>query len=183
MKTNRIKVPLPTLTTRDQAESAMTALAAQVNDQRILTALRDDEILAINVRYEANLAKVSADIKQHTDALRAWAEASPDQFPKDRKSIQLTSGTLGFRIGNPKLALLSRAFNWDRVVAQIEAYWPEFLRLKKEVDKEAVLSMHSQATDKTVADAELKRLGLKVTQDETFFIEPDLTQFDTRVTK
>ena len=180
MKTSRIKVNLPTVLTRADAESAMKDLALAVNDQRITSALRDDEVLAVNVKYELNLARLDQAVKTKTDALRAWAEANPDQFPKGRKSLDLVSGTLGFRTGTPKLALLSRAFNWERVLALVEQFWPGLIRLKKEVDKEGLLAMHSQAQDKPAADAELKRCGLKVTQEESFYIEPDLTQFDTR---
>ena len=178
--TTRIKVSLPMLKTRDEAEAAMTTLAAAVNDQRIIHACRDDEVLAVNVKYEASLAEVDVAIKSQTDALRAWAECNPDAFPKDRKSLEMVSGKLGFRTGTPKLSLLSRAFNWERVLALVEQYWPGHVRTKKEVDKESLLSMYSQAEHKPTADEEFKRLGLKVTQEESFFIEPKLTELEAR---
>ncbi len=176
----RIKVRLPTLLTRDDAESAMNALALSLNNQRKLVAARDGKVLSINKDYESPLGELDEEIQRQTDSLCAWAESNPDAFPKGRKSIHLVAGTLGFRTGSPKLALLSRAFNWERVLALVEQFWPSFIRLKKEVDKEGILAMHSQAADKTASDAELKRLGLKVTQEETFFIEPNLTDLDAR---
>jgi len=42
--------------------------------------------------------------------------------------------------------------------------------------KEGMIAMHGQATDKAVADADLRRCGVKVTQEESFFVEPDLTK-------
>ena len=183
MTTKRITVKTELLSTRDEAESAMTELAAAVNHKRRLTAQRDAEVLAINTKYESGLANFDYIANQKTDALRAWAEANPDQFPKGRKSIDMTSGVLGFRIGMPRLALFSRAFNWERVLALVEQFWPGFIRIKKEVDKEGLLAQHGQATDKTAATADLQRLGLKVTQDETFFIEPKLTETETRQTQ
>jgi len=182
MKTNRIKVKLPMITSRDEAECLMTELAQTANNQRAITAERDALVLTINERYEAGLGACAEAIKEKTATLRAWAESAPDVFPKGRKSLKLTSGTLGFRTGTPKLSLLSRAFNWERVLGLVEQFWPGFIRLSKEVDKAALLAQHSQATDRAAADADLKRLGLKVTQDESFFIEPDLTSFETRQT-
>jgi phage host-nuclease inhibitor protein Gam len=176
----RIKVQLPTLLTRDDAESTMRELAIALNAQRAHIVERDSKVLAINKTYESALATLDESIKVKTDSLRAWAESNPDVFPKGRKSLDLVCGVLGFRTGTPKLSLLSRAFNWERVLALVKQLWPAFIRIKEEVDKEGILSMHSQAEDKSAADAELKRLGLKVVQDESFFIEPDLTDLDAR---
>lgn len=177
----RIAVKLPALLTRDDAESAMNDLALSVNNQRKLTASRDGKCLLINQAYESQLGELDQAIKASTDAIRAWAEANPDAFPKDRKSLSLLSGTIGFRTGNPKLTLLSRAFNWDTVLAHVlQSIGIDYIRTKREVDKEALLSRHSQATDKAAADAELKRVGLKVTQDESFYIEPKLTEIESR---
>ena len=177
---SRIKVTLTTIPNRDGAEQVMNDLALMENNRRNLITQRDEEVLGIKTKYEPGLAAYAESIKSHTETLRAWAEANPDAFPKDRKSVKMTSGTLGFRTGMPKLALLSRAFNWDRVLALVEQFWPGLIRLKKEVDKEGLIAMHSQAQDRATADAELRRCGVKVTQEESFFVEPDLTQFQQR---
>src|ERR1035438_5668905 len=107
MKPMRIRVALPMIQSREEAETTMTELATAANEQRSITAERDALVLTINERFEAGLAECAETLKAKTDALRAWAEANPDVFPKDCKSLKLTSGTLGFRTGMPKLALLS----------------------------------------------------------------------------
>ena len=180
MKTNHIKIQLPTLTTRDEAERAMTDLAQAANNQRKLIAKRDGEILKLNEQYEAPLSTLNQQLSTLSDSLRCWAEANPDQFPKDRKSIPMTSGTLGFRTGTPKLALLSRAWSWEKVIWAILDRGYNFIRVKQEVDKEAILAFVA-AGPEPAAELEakiLKPIGLQIRQDETFFIEPDLTQFD-----
>jgi phage host-nuclease inhibitor protein Gam len=157
----------------------MNDLANICNHERRLVSQRDAEVLAINKLYEGNLAVYATTKKEKTDALRAYAEANPGSFPKGRKSITLTSGTIGFRTGTPKLALLSRAFNWDSVLQILRnlgnAAW---IRTKEEVNKEQILADHSAG----ISSDTLKRYGLKVTQEETFFAEPDLTLFETRQT-
>ena len=184
MKNNRIKVTLPTIATRDEAETVMNELALAVNNQRKLAAQRDAMILTINQRYESPFAEVDQAIKAKTDALRVWAETNPDQFPKGRKSVEMVSGILGFRTGTPKLALLTRAFNWDKVLKLLRAVspWRNYIRTKEEVDKEAILGNYSQTPDKPSMDMDLRRFGLKVTQDETFYVEPKLAEIETRQT-
>lgn len=181
---NRIKVPLAVLVTRDDAESCMNDLALAANNQRKLLAERDALVLKINSRYESPLAECAETLTEKTDALRAWAEANNDQFPAGRKSLALVSGTLGFRTGTPKLSLVSRAWNWDKVLQIIEQMplWQAFVRSKKEVDKESILTQRSQDPDKSTFDHELKRIGLRVSQDESFFIEPDLSKCEARQT-
>ena len=181
---NRIKVPLAVLVTRADAASCMNDLALAANNQRRLLAERDAQVLKINARYESSLTECAEALAEKTDALRAWAEANPDQFPKDRKSLVLVSGTVGFRTGTPKLSLISRAWNWDKVLQLIDQMesWKAFVRETKEVDKASILTQRSQDPDKAAFDNELKRIGLKVCQDESFFVEPDLSKFDTRQT-
>jgi phage host-nuclease inhibitor protein Gam len=184
MKTTRIKIKLPTITTREEAEALMNELAQTVNNQRKMLADRDAEILAVNQDYEASLTECEAAITTKTETLRAWAEANPDSFPKGVKSIKMVSGVCGFRTGTPKLALLGRAFNWDKVLGLLKAAsaWCNYVRKKEEVDKDAILGAHSNAKDKQQFDLDLKRFGIKVVQEESFFVEPDLSTFATRQT-
>lgn len=179
MKNKRIKIQLPNINTREEAEAVMHDIAAIANNQRRITADRDAEVLNINERYEASLTQCAEELQQKTDALRVWAETNPDQFPKGRKSIDFVSGVLGFRTGTPKLALTSRAFTWDKVLELLKTRWTHFIRSKQEVDKDAILTA---AAAQKVNTQQLAALGLKVVQDESFFIDPKLTEVETRQT-
>jgi phage host-nuclease inhibitor protein Gam len=119
-------------------------------------------------------------IQTRTDALRVWLETHPEELPKGRKSLELTSGILGFRTGTPKLALLSRAFNWERVLSLVAQICPHYVRAKQEVDKDAMLGDYSTSTAREVTADKFRRVGVKVVQDETFFIEPKLTEVADR---
>lgn len=178
----RIKVQLPMIKSREEAETVMNELASAANNQRSFLALRDEEILSVNSKFEADLAECAQILKDRTDALRAWAECNPDAFPKGRKSLELLSGTLGFRTGMPKLAVLSRAFNWERVLDLVKSAvaWKRFVRTKEELDKEGIIAAAAAAADKAQFADELKRVGLQVKQDDTFFIEPKLAAVESR---
>lgn len=178
MKNKRIKVQLPTVTTREDAEAVMNEIALIANNQRKLIADRDAEVLKINERYEASLSVCAENLTAKTDALRVWAETNPDQFPKGRKSIDFVSGNLGFRTGTPKLALINRSWKWETVTNAVCSYLPNFIRSKPEVDKEAIIA---QRDDEAIQFA-LPKCGIKVVQGESFFVEPKLTEVETRQT-
>ena len=170
MSKNRLKKSIELVVqTRDEAEARMRELALAANTRVSLIADMDAEILAVKKRYQVNIAKQEALVKQAADDLEAWALANPDLFQKP-KSIAMLSGTIGFRTGTPKLALLNRTWNWERVAEEVEHTLPNFIRTKPEVDKEGIL-----ASRDTVEEF-LPLVGLKIVQDEGFFIEPKLTK-------
>jgi phage host-nuclease inhibitor protein Gam len=184
MKTTRLKISLPTLATRDDAEALFGDLALTTVNRIRVSNKMDAELTAVRQKYEGNLAAMDEDLKQKTDTLRAWAEANPDQFPKGRKSIQFVHGTIGFRTGNPTLKLLSRAWTWDKVLKTIIELGlsNRFIRTKEEVDKEAIIAADS--TNATMASAAIacSSFGTKVVQDESFFVDPIITEVDARQT-
>jgi phage host-nuclease inhibitor protein Gam len=174
-KTRR-KIQLPALRNRTDAEIAMSDLAQAITSQRKVVADRDAAVLAINERCAEPLAELDKRITALTENLAAWAEAHPEEFPKGLKSLRLNAGTIGFRTGTPKLALLSRAWNWEKVLQAVQGMLPNFVRNKPEVDKEAILGQRDELA------YILPSVGLKVTQAESFFAEPDLTPMESRQT-
>lgn len=179
MSKNRIKKSLTiTLQTREDAEARMRDLAIATNTRVSLIADMDAQILAIKEQYEAAIASVDAAIKAATDDLEVWALANPSLFVKP-KCVAFLSGTIGFRTGTPKLALVNRKWNWDLVLENIEQRGFQFIRNKPEVDKEAILAFYAEAADKEeVAAKVLTPIGVKVVQDEGLYIEPKLTKND-----
>jgi phage host-nuclease inhibitor protein Gam len=178
MSKQRIKINLPLITTRTEAEAVMNDLALTANNRRKFIADVDALKLKIDEKYAKPIALCDADIKTKSDALRAWAEANLAEFGK-KKSIDFASGTLGFRTGTPKLKLLSR-WTWERVLEEITVRAFNFTRSTLAVDKEAIITFYAGATDKAAVEAKvLAPIGVKVVQDESFFVEPNLT--DTEV--
>jgi phage host-nuclease inhibitor protein Gam len=179
MSKNRIKISLPLITTRTEAEAVMNDLANTANNRRKLAARLDMQILAAQDAAAPGLAACDADLQAKSDALRVWAEAHPEEFPKARKSIEFLSGTLGFRTGTPKVALVSRVWTWEKVLSAIIARGFKFIRIQEEVDREAILAFHAEAPDKPeVAVKVLAPIGVKIVQDESFYVEPKLTDAD-----
>jgi phage host-nuclease inhibitor protein Gam len=172
---SRIKIPVVCPATRAEAEYCMTELASLANARRGRLAALDAKILALQKETAPFVADCDATIAARTDQLRAWAQANPGEFAAGRKSIELLSGVLGFRTGNPRLALLSRAWSWEKVLEALKTnpLLAQFVRTKEEVDKDRLLR---QANGGGGFDS--GAFGVKVIQDETFFVEPRLTNAD-----
>jgi phage host-nuclease inhibitor protein Gam len=100
---------------------------------------------------------------------RVWAEANPREFGEGR-SIQTVHGALGWRLGGPSLRTLT-GWTWDRVKETLKAANAAgYLRVKEEVNKQNLLA------DRDAIGAEkLREIGVRVVQEESFFVEPNLT--------
>lgn len=83
-----------------------------------------------------------------------------------RRSMGTIYGTLGFRMGMPKLKTV-RGTNWDIVLQQLKAKLPTYVRTIEEPAKDMLLADRN----KEQVGPLLRDLGLQIVQEETFFIE------------
>jgi phage host-nuclease inhibitor protein Gam len=173
MKTTRIK-SVPADITRANAESLVHEIADLTVQQRDIKNQIDAETLAIKDRFAGQIDSLAVAIRDKHQLVQTWANQNPDAFGKI-KSIQFPAGKVGFRTGTPKLALLSRAWTWDKVLAAVERILPAFVRAKPEIDKEAILNQRDELAEF------LPMAGIKVTQDESFFVEPDISALEARI--
>lgn len=174
MTTKRIKL-IDKPVTRQSAEDAVQRIAEATNAKRFYTAEMDEQIAKIKANYLPSIDSLDAEIKANAKIVQLWAEQNPEEFAK-RKSLAMAHGTIGFRTGTPKLALLNRKWSWDTVLSAVEKILPAFIRPKPEVDKEAIIGQRDELAEF------LPLVGLKIVQDESFFIEPNLTKDETRQT-
>lgn len=145
--------------------------------ERKIKADRDRAVKEIDERCAPELEAIAADIAEAVERCRAWAEVHPEEFEK-RKSIECAHGVLGFRTGTPKLALLSRAWNWEKCLEKVRELLPAFIRDTPTIDKEAILAQR----DEEAVQFAIKGCGMKVVQDESFYVEPVITEVETRET-
>jgi phage host-nuclease inhibitor protein Gam len=170
MNTNRIKNSQPVIRTREALESLIGEIAAIKNRQRLLTAAMDEQIQFIRAQYEVQLAAQNEALEQKMEHARVWSEANPREFGAVR-SIETVHGTLGWRTGGPSLRTLT-GWTWDRVKETLKSMGAAgYLRVKEEVNKQNLLSDRE-----TLGAEKLRELGLRVVQEETFFVEPKLTE-------
>lgn len=176
MKT-RIKRPQGATLTRADIEIMMGDLRTLAQREQKILADKNAAVQQIEERCKEPLENIAAARKPLVAVIQQWAEAHPEEFAK-RKSIELTHGTVGFRTGTPRLALLNRKWNWESALEAVKLMLPAFVRSSPEIDKEALIA---QRNDDAIAWA-LPRCGLQVRQDEGFFADPKLEQVETRET-
>ncbi len=124
--------------------------------------------------------KIKEDFEEKTKELRyvadilsseinAFCEKNKADFEKTR-SKEFQFGIIGFRTTPPKVTLLNRKYNIKTVLELVKKiYKKAYIRVKEEIDKEAILADYSA---KKLDDGKLAGIGLKIDQDEQFYINP-----------
>ncbi len=156
--------------TRAEAEAAAAEIARMELERRNWQNLMDNEVERARLMYSANINALAEDSEVKLSRLTAWADQNRGEFA-ERRSIETPSATFGFRLGTPKVGKL-RGWTWERVLEAVKATgWPfdGWLRQKWELNKERIL------TDRKVGE-KIERLGIVIEQDETFFVEPKLSE-------
>lgn len=172
MSKTRIKKSLTiAIASRSEAEQVINEMAVLANEVAGLNAEMDARIIAEKDRYSPLISSREVQLEQRAADLEAWAIANPAEFGK-KKSIEFLNGSLGFRTGTPKLSLLNRKWTWDTVTEAVARLLPNFIRSKPEVDKASIIAQAAELEEF------LPQVGLKVTQGESFFVEPKITTLE-----
>jgi phage host-nuclease inhibitor protein Gam len=176
MSKARIKTPVLTIKTREQFETFIGEIATLKAKEQKYTAEMNRRITEVRADYENPLVQIATDISAKFEAVRLCAEENPGWFG-EAKSLQTTHGTIGWRIGNPTLKTLS-GFTWDRVLEKLRGLidMSTYIRTAPEVNKQALL-----ADRNTLGAEKLREVGVRVVQEETFFVEPNIETPEARM--
>lgn len=172
----RIKITTPLIATRAQAEALAGEIAELMIEHRTATNDLDAAIKEAREEFSTRLEPLEKSIGEKTTSLQAWAEANPAEFA-GKKSLQMTHAECGWRTGQPTLKTLA-GWTWDRVLEKLKsaAGCAGLIRVKEEVNKQLIISERE-----TLGTECLRSFGVKVVQDEPFFVEPKLTEQITKV--
>lgn len=133
----------------------------------------DTEINRARAAYESVLSNLSEKIELKVSLAKAWADMNPSEFA-GKKSIEFLHGTVAFRTGMPSLKPLS-GWTLELVLEAIKTkpnWREEYVRTKDEVNKEKILAAYPHVLDA----ADLRRMGLRFTQSESFKVETPLIE-------
>jgi phage host-nuclease inhibitor protein Gam len=161
----RIKQVGPAIKTREEMEGLVGRIAALTIERDELKAQMDGYILEVRERYDNQLGGIGKKLDELMALAQDWAEGNPEAFGA-AKSIDMTHGTVGFRTGMPKLKTVA-GYTWDLVKERILHLSAPYTRTEVSVNKEQLL-----ADRETLGESGLRRLGVKVVQDESFFVDP-----------
>ncbi len=163
MKTKPTPIPQSLV----DVEGLMAQVAVADAATRKITAQMDAEITRVREKFSAALDAQKAVREDAEEQIASWAELHKADFG-DRRSMALTHGTIGWRLGNPAVKLRARV-KAEQALEMVRQRLPEFVRTVEELDKSALLNAYA---GNALTDGDLEACGLKIAQTERFFVEP-----------
>lgn len=151
--------------TIEDAENVMADYATADAKMAKITATMDEKITAIRNQYADELQGLAEIKDEKIVELQHFAESNANLFDK-KKSIAMAHGVLGFRTGTPKLKTLKK-FTWGAVTELLKNYLPDYVRTVEEPAKDKLLADR----DNEDVNSLFKKVGIEVSQDETFYVE------------
>lgn len=161
------KVRVDTPKNRAGAEQLLGEYAIAEAELRLQLAEKDKLECEIRTTYEEVTGELQKKIAALAEALEAWASLNTEEFGK-KKSIDFLNGTLGYALNPASLALRKGIRKEDAAQMAEDNGLGEFVRIKKEVDKDTLMAA---VTAKTLTVADLRLAGLEVRQEERFYIK------------
>lgn len=169
-----------TIKTMDEADEVLKEIAQLENRKEAINAWVTEEEQKIRDAAKKRLVFDKASNETVDDRiamlslnLKAYIEKNADSFTGKKRSIELNHGTVGFRLGTPKVAAMNRISMlkildnaaWFKKLKQ----WG-WIKDKPSVDKNAILSAYAE--DKKSALKRLEQVSLTVQQDDEPWFEP-----------
>ena len=161
----RIKRNLVVLTSRADVEATVGELAMLELNREAMVNSMEQRLKMVREEYEVELARINGLIQEKFPSLQQWADTHPDEFGK-RKSLELLHGTIGYRTGQFQCKPLP-GWTWDKVIAWLLNKSLGYTVTKVNVDKEKLIADRETLTEQGLADR-----GVRVFQEEAFFLEP-----------
>jgi phage host-nuclease inhibitor protein Gam len=157
--------------TLEQATTASESYSNAHVKQMKLEAKMNEEINKVKSKYTDDLDKLTEEKTEHFETLQVYAQEQKDTWGK-KKSTELLHTVIGFRTGTPKV-VKDKKFTWDGITEIVSKVFPNLIRTKSELDKEAVIAISkSEFEFKDIKD----KCYIDVVQDETFYVEPKLEE-------
>ncbi len=153
--------------TRDQMEEAFGVFAFADAKMQGINAAMDAEITKIRERNADELARWQQQKDTSLEVLQTYATENRDELFSKKKSMETAHGVLGFRTGTPKLKT-RKGFTWAAVLELLRQFNPAYVRTTEEIAKDKLLADR----DEEEMPELMQKVGIKVEQDETFFVEP-----------
>ena len=167
---------IPTIQDRQQLDAVIENIVQLKLERTEIEREQEQEIADIRQRYREPLAEMDRYLLLESTWVETWAKANPDAFP-EKRSLTCTHATIGFRVSPPRVERASRKWAWAEIANKLSdlAWGRRYLRQPApEVNKEALLADRCE-----LAATELRKVGIKIVQEERFFITPHSTGSQT----
>lgn len=150
----------------EQYSEALSTYAAKDARMTQVTAKMDAEMNKIRDKFKDELEQLTDEKEKAFEVVQTYCEENQAELFGKKRSADTIYGVVGFRTGTPKLKLL-KGSNWAKVLDNLKAYLPAYVRTTEEPAKDRLLIDR----DTPEVSAAFSKVGLMVDQDERFFIE------------
>lgn len=156
------------LTTIADVEIAMNQLLTRRSEIDELSAETNEAIAAERSKLVPKVSALEEEATRIEHAIEAWANEhrEDEELFGEKKSLELRSGTIAFRLGAESLTL-RKGFSTDDVVERLkeEGIKNGIKQADPTLDKSAIKKLVDQGK---IDEKTLKALGLEITQSESF---------------
>lgn len=166
LKTDAVIFNVPQ--TKDDVVGCIAAIGRHQRERARIETLMNDELATVREAWEKQAAPHLEEIKRLVAGVQFWCEANRAALTQDGKVkyAHLASGDVKWRMTPPKVTV--RALdNLLEVLKQLGL--TRFIRIKEEINKEAVLAE---------PDAVTHLKGITLTQKEEFIVQPFETELE-----
>lgn len=157
----KVAITVPTVNTLEEADVMLSEIAARKRNIDLIKAGLNESVDALKVKAAAEIAPISLEVEALEQALARFGEANKDTLFAKVKSRALAFGEIGFR-ASTKAVLLNRKWTWERVLAALKEKALGCIRVKEEVDKDALRGLKPE---------DMEAVGVKLQKDDGFYYE------------
>jgi len=156
------------------SRSALETVVADVVKLKIehtqATAAMEQEIAEVQKRHQENLLGISRQIEAREAGVFVYCQKNRAALFPQKKSLDLLLATVGFELTPPRVEKLSGKDTFGKIGLRLENldWGAAYVRYPDpEVNKEKILADRAH-----LKPGQLQEAGLKIEQDENFFIRP-----------
>jgi phage host-nuclease inhibitor protein Gam len=158
-----------TIRDREELETVLGEYARLMILKEKQTLEMEAQINFTRKRYETELTELTEKAEAFFGDIQAWATLNQAEF-ETRKSLDLIHGIIGFRTCPAAVKQVGGVKSEHTLdMMQQNPGYKEYIRIKPEIDKDAILAAYGLKKDGLLAA--LAAVGLKIEQKENFFVE------------
>ena len=129
MAKTREKKTVYTGVSQEEMEQAFAEYAKADARQQKIQADMDVQMTKIREKWQEELSKLQEAKDKAFDVMQAFATENRMELFSKKKSMDTVHGTIGFRLGTPKLKN-QKGFTWASVTNLLKEFLPAYVRVK-----------------------------------------------------
>lgn len=163
--------PEPVIVTSRQGLEAVVADVVKLKlEHTLATASMEREIADVQKRHQENLLAIARQIEAKEAGVYVYCQKHRTELFPEKKSLDLLLATIGFETTPPRVEKTNSKDTFGKIGLRLESldWGAAYVRYPDpEPNKERILADRTQLS----AD-QLREAGIKIEQDENFFIRP-----------